>query len=456
MILVGHQRANGRDLARHLTKDENERVQIHEIRGFVANDLAGAFLESEAISRGTRCKQHLYSLSLSPPKEADCDDATFMDAIDRAETRLGLEGQPRAVVFHEKRGKDGELRRHAHAVWCRIDMETMKAKQISFDHPKLNALARDLYIEHDWQMPRGFVSKSERNPRNYSLAEWQQAKRAERDPDALKGLFQDCYAISDGKAAFSHALKERGFILAKGDRRGFVAVDHKGEVYSLSRWVGKKPKELKAKLGTHDDLPSAQQAHAQAATIITDRLQELEAEEHAKREAEKQRIERERHAITAKARAQEAALQAAQHLRRKQEEADRATRIKRGLHGIWQRLTGERKKIEAQNRQEAQAAARRDQAEQQNQHRIEAAALTRAERRAAFLKERRQSNIEELWQDRRTLTPEFKAEAEPDRNSKRDAFKERRTRTPTKDRPRCGRSRSKLSAPSCEGPALEQ
>lgn len=131
MILVGGQRGGGADLARHLMKDENERVIVHEVRGFVADDLAGAFQESYAISRGTRCKQHLYSLSLNPPKEADPRQELLVDAVNRAEERLGLSGQPRAIVFHEKRGTDGEVRRHAHAVWCRIDTHKMRAVQMS-------------------------------------------------------------------------------------------------------------------------------------------------------------------------------------------------------------------------------------------------------------------------------------------------------------------------------------
>ena len=127
MILVGNQRGGARDLAQHLMKTENERVEVAELRGFVAEDLDGAFQESYAISRATQCKQHLFSLSLNPPKGAEVSNAQFMDAVTRAESKLGLSGQPRAVVFHEKRGDDGELRRHAHAVWSRIDVDDMKA-----------------------------------------------------------------------------------------------------------------------------------------------------------------------------------------------------------------------------------------------------------------------------------------------------------------------------------------
>ena len=64
MILVGNQRGGARDLALHLMKDENDHVNVHEMRGFVSDDLEGAFQEAYAISRATKCKQFLFSLSL--------------------------------------------------------------------------------------------------------------------------------------------------------------------------------------------------------------------------------------------------------------------------------------------------------------------------------------------------------------------------------------------------------
>jgi len=131
----------------------------------------------------------------------------------------GLQNQPRAVVFYEKHG-----RRHAHAVWSRIDAEEMKAVQLSFSKNKLQEVARELYIEHGWTMPRGFADKSLSDPRNFTLAEWQQAKRTGQDAGAMKAAMQDAWAISDSKEAFAHAMQERGFKVARGDRRGFVAV----------------------------------------------------------------------------------------------------------------------------------------------------------------------------------------------------------------------------------------
>ena len=238
MILKASQRSGGKQLAHHLlnTRD-NDHVRVHDVRGFVSSDLVGAFNEAHAISRGTKCKQFLFSLSLNPPDTVAVPVEVFEKAIEAIEAKVGLTGQPRAIVFHEKQG-----RRHAHCVWSRIDARLMKAINLPHFKLKLRDMSRQLYIEHNWKMPRGLMDSEARNPLNYSLAEWQQAKRAEADPRALKALFKECWAVSDGAVAFRHALEERGLYLAKGDRRGHVAIDWRGEVYSLSRWTDVKPK----------------------------------------------------------------------------------------------------------------------------------------------------------------------------------------------------------------------
>jgi len=123
MILKASQRAGGMQLAHHLQKtDDNEHVEIHKIGGFVADDLIGAFKEAHAVSLGTRCQQFLFSLSLSPPEMAKVPIEVFEQSIAEIAARMNLDGQPRAIVFHEKEG-----RHHAHCVWSRIDVNQMKA-----------------------------------------------------------------------------------------------------------------------------------------------------------------------------------------------------------------------------------------------------------------------------------------------------------------------------------------
>lgn len=141
MILKGSQRAGGAQLGRHLMKAENEHVEVHEISGFAATDVLGAFNEAYAVSRGTKCRQFLFSLSLNPPETARVPVAAFEAAIARVEEKLGLSGQPRVVVFHEKEG-----RRYAHCVWSRIDAATMTAINLPHTRRKLQRLGAAVQI----------------------------------------------------------------------------------------------------------------------------------------------------------------------------------------------------------------------------------------------------------------------------------------------------------------------
>lgn len=91
MILNGNERGNAKELARHLLNmRDNDHVELHDLRGFVSDDLHGALPEAEAISMGTRCVNHLFSLSLNPPEHADVPVETFEKTIERIEAGLGL------------------------------------------------------------------------------------------------------------------------------------------------------------------------------------------------------------------------------------------------------------------------------------------------------------------------------------------------------------------------------
>lgn len=355
MILVGNPRGGARDLAQHLMKDENDHVTVHDLRGFVANDLDGAFQEAHAISRGTRCKQFLFSLSLNPPADANVSTETFESAINRCEAELGLSGQPRAIVFHEKEG-----RRHAHAVWSRIDAETMTARQLSYHKMKLQEVARELYREHGWRMPEGLADRSKSDPRNYSLAEWQQAKRVGKDAGQIKEAFQDAWAISDNRASFEHALKERGYWLARGDRRGFVAIDHAGEVYSIPKQTKIKTKAVRERLGDEEKLPSLTQAKETMARDMSAMLSRLRDEQYEKAAALKAEHNQRKQEMVDQQRRERAQQDRHRQERRQSEQAERQERFRKGLAGLWDRLRGEHKRLAEQNRLEAMACQQRD------------------------------------------------------------------------------------------------
>jgi hypothetical protein len=240
----------------------------------------------------------------------------------------------------------------------------MKAVHLPFTKLALQDISRELYIEHDWKMPRGFVYTHERDQRNFSLAEWQQAKRTGKDPKKLKTLFQERWAISDGKASFAQALEEQGYILAKGDRRGFVAVDHQGDVYAISKWVEIKAKQVRAQLGELDDLPSIQEAHNKAAQIVAERLETLRQEQQAKTERKLESIERERQQTQESQRTEQKNLSQKQAKQQEIELARQRSRFRKGLFGLLDRFTGKRKRTEEQNQLEAEQTLLENQAKQ--------------------------------------------------------------------------------------------
>lgn len=359
MILKGSQRSGGNKLAYHLLRsDENEHVEIHELRGFMANDLHSAFQEVEATSKGTKAKQYLFSLSLNPPQNEEVPIQAFEAAIDQVEQKLGLDNQPRAIIFHEKEG-----RRHAHAVWSRIDTEEMKAINLPHYKLKLQDVAKELYLEHGWQMPQGFINRDESNPLNFTREEWQQARRSHQDPKVLKHMFQECWSASDSRKAFTQAIRSKGFELARGDRRGFVAVDYRGEVYAISRYTGIRSKQVKEKLGDPKELPSIEEAKAKIATEVSKILKKHldQARNEQKRLKEKQALERK--SLVEQQRKERQHLKTRQKARWNAENLARSKRLSKGLRGVWHRITGKYQQAKRRNERETLLAYQRDRKE---------------------------------------------------------------------------------------------
>lgn len=416
MILNGSQRGGAKDLADHLLKPENDHVQVHELRGFVSDGLLGAFTESYAISRGTRCKQFLYSLSLNPPEGARVSTAAFEKAADKVEKRLGLDGQPRAIVFHEKNG-----RRHAHVVWSRIDPQEMKAVQLSHSKRKLREVSRELFREHGWEMPKGLIDRNARDPKNFSLAEWQQAKRVGKDPRQIKAAIQDAWAISDTRGALETALDERGYVLARGDRRGFVVLDRDGEIYSLPKWAGLKTKDVRARLGSEKTLPSVAEARGRIAEAMTPAVQRLEAERRRMAKVQNRQLEVERQRLVKAQRDERKRFELALQSRSLREAKQRQDRCRKGFAGLWDILRGESARIRRENELEAWQAMKRDRAQR------DGLIFKHIETRRALMECQRSTHTEnrDLKQELRKAALGYGAMSNEARQAQREAMLER-------------------------------
>jgi hypothetical protein len=267
MIIGGGSRSNWRWFSKHLMNGrDNELVRVAEIRGLPAGNLLDAFREMQLIaSVSPQCKNFFYHADINPREEESLTEREWDQAIDILERNLGLEGQSRVVIEHDKNG-----RVHRHVVWSRIDPDTMRAVPDSnnYDiHMRTADKLEELFGHERTDRGRGADGP---NPENWEVF---RGKKSRIDPYAVKAELTQLWRQSDTGQAFAAALAERGFILAKGDRRDFVVIDQAGDDHSLPRRVGAKAAEVRARMAGVDreSLPSVEEARELARSRRVDR-----------------------------------------------------------------------------------------------------------------------------------------------------------------------------------------
>ncbi len=175
-------------------------------------------------------------------------------------------------------------------------------------------------------------------------------------------LFRKSWETTDTKQTFARFLSENGFFLAQGDSRGYVAVAL-GKVYSLSRWIDIPTRDLKARLGPHEQLPTIEKARAFIAERMTASLKAHI--EQVKLEAKQKRLPlvQEIRLMTAHHRKERSDLIYRQENRQHDETKVRVARFAKGVAGLWERATGEYQKKCALNTIEIKACRERDRKE---------------------------------------------------------------------------------------------
>jgi len=445
MIPKGNQRAGGQQLATHLLNSyDNDSVEVVDVRGAIAQDLHGAFAEWYAEAKATKCVQYLYSLSINPDHtQGPFNREHYDDFIRRTEDYLGLAGQPRAVVFHVKHGRE-----HCHVVWSRIDTEKMKAVQLSHDHQKLRAVAREYARDHNLTLPPGM--QNDRGKDRYAdrdkqedLGDKQREERTGVSKAQRRREIAEAWHGSDSGQAFIRALEERCYYVARGDDCAYAVADLYGEVSNLARQIdGVKTKALKARLGDRDKLVDVATAQDRALQERQARLLKVQRAREEPSRAERQETARQRREV----------LQQAQAVRRENLEAkrrqlaavhagerkalselqtargaavlrERAAKQPRGVMAFLARVTGFdalaafrhiredlRRKVE--QRLQTAALVRRHRREMQNFRHQEKAlgSLDKRERRSLETALRREV-LRRLTRPDRTIQPEFAAAA---------------------------------------------
>lgn len=260
MIAKGTAHAHGGRLGLYLiTGKGDERAELRELRGFADRDIVSAFRSVHVMADATNCKQPFFHCQVRNPDGEHMTWEQWQLAADRIEGKLGLTGQPRAIAFHERDGHE-----HMHVAWSRIDEESMTAKPLPFFKLRLKDVCRELEIELDLTRVRNTRAPAE--PLAPKREEFEQAKRLELDPKVLRAEIRAAWESADNGPAFTQALRDRGFALARGDRRDYVVVDEGGGVHALGkRLVGQSAAEIRQRLADLDrnTVPTLDAARAQ-------------------------------------------------------------------------------------------------------------------------------------------------------------------------------------------------
>ena len=273
MIIKSSQRAGHRELAAHLMKERDidgtpQTVTVTGSRDLITGDNVYEALDDMALmaQASDRCLQDIHHVSMSP--------AHFMDAMawemawDVYEHEFGLAGQPFIEVTHTK----GDRPPHKHRAYERVNVQTSRAVTFSQSYVRNEKIAR--FIEYTFSheltigkhnrsvmqrfkedgelgvvawMEAGQAHTQQRPSARQTHKDVQQEKRTRLPTAQVINDLEYCFEHTDNGAAFEAALGEKGYVLARGDRRKYVVIDFEGGVHSPRRRLGVKAKVLREK-----------------------------------------------------------------------------------------------------------------------------------------------------------------------------------------------------------------
>lgn len=440
MIPFASQRGSGRDLATHLLNaEDNEYLEIDDLRGSVADDLHGAFAEWEAQAAAmTKCRNYLYSLSINPDhRQGPLPRDLYADYVERVEEALGLAGQPRAIVFHIKEGRE-----HAHVVWSRIDLQEMKAIHMAFDHDALMGVTRRFARDHGIELAPGYHRLEERKRqthRQLSLYEKAQIEESGISREERIATVTELWHRRDTAQSFLASLEHHGYLLAQG-KRPFVLVDIYGHTNALPKLIDDKAATTKAirtflgEAGKAENLPTVDEAKALAARHRAALKEHRQAEDRADRldalkarqELRRSKLEKEAERLKARQDDEKARAAAARDAETRDHQDRYAARIAlireqraaarpTGLPGFLARVTGVaflRDKLHAHQDARRAAAHLEEQRVIAARHEAAHRALEHGQRLQALDMERKRQALKETEnRERRSLEKSFLQEA---------------------------------------------
>lgn len=270
-------RCSGKELALHLVADENEHVAMithglwaaenRENADLRSMRYALAELQSEAAGR---TEKPLFHVSFSERHGEPTTDEQALWIRTQMALEFGFDAHKCLEVIHTKDLKGEGRERHRHYVFPAVradgrimndghsiirshkvmrEFEFTFGKQFTsskFDKAVLAAWEREGKKEAAAWL-RANIAQMEaagtyQQGRGNLTAQTQWEKRTDRSVDAVRRDFRNAWDASDNGKAFANALRERGYVLARGDKNSkiLVAVDDLGTPHAVQRILNQK------------------------------------------------------------------------------------------------------------------------------------------------------------------------------------------------------------------------
>lgn len=261
IIIEGGSRCAGWWWAAHLQNTEkNERAQLVAAEGLSAETVPEMFREMHGMAIGSKAKNYFYQANINPRADEHLTPEQRREAVATLGRNLGLDGQPHFVIEHEKNG-----RVHQHVVWLRVDLDTMKAIPDSLTARVHERTSRELETKFDLEPGKSILVADRDFERPERLAKKHERFRGAQsgiDPRTVATELRTLREHSNGAASFRAGMEAAGYVLARGDRRDYVAVDRAGHEHGLARGLGIKAAELRQYMQGIDaeSLPSVAEA----------------------------------------------------------------------------------------------------------------------------------------------------------------------------------------------------
>lgn len=205
-----------------------------------------------------------FSLAWHPKQEPDRD--TLLQSALETLGLLRLQDHQAVIVAHN----DTE-HPHVHVVCNLIHPENGKKAVVSYDRLTLSQWAEGVERnEGEILCEQRVINNQKRREQNNKL---KLVKHKEPKLE-IAPLINELYQQSDSGNTFRAAVEEKGYTLAKGDARGYVLVDERGKIYSLSRQLeGQRSKDVRERLKDVQELPMGKEISEERQSFDRDRYE---------------------------------------------------------------------------------------------------------------------------------------------------------------------------------------